>query len=108
MFGCTACTLALPDHINYRKPTLREYVKAEHAKLEQSSIELVEMKHMEETKEPQNNAATSPVGNDATPDLGVNTVISVTPENHTEVLVGNDKDEVNADEVVSDPKKNEV
>ena len=51
MLVCTAMTLILPDSINYRKTTLHEYALAEHAKLEQSSIELVEMKVMEETKE---------------------------------------------------------
>lgn len=95
MVGCTLVTCALPDHINYRKPTLREYAKAEHAKLEQSSIELVEMKAMEEESKnpvPTNNA--EPVGNESVSGLATDVVISVAPDtvtNHTEVLVDSEK-----------------
>lgn len=94
MVGCTLVTMALPDHINYRKPTLREYALAEHAKLEQSSIELVEMKAMEEESKnpsPSNNAEP---GNESVSGLATDVVISVAPDtvtNHTEVLVDSEK-----------------
>lgn len=84
MLCCTACTRILPESINYRKPTLREYALAEHARLEKSSIELVEMKTMEEElkEEPASNADGH--------DLNSTVVISVTEENHTETLVHSD------------------
>lgn len=93
MLGCTACTLALPESINYRKSTLREYAMAEHEKMEKASIELVELKTMEESKDVPENSNQAAVGNDAMPDVSSNVVISVQPkqeENHTETLVGND------------------
>ena len=47
MLANTFVTCALPDSINDRKPTLREFAHAEHERLEKSSIELVELKVME-------------------------------------------------------------
>ena len=51
MFVCTGLTAILPDSINYRKPTLREFASAEQAKLEQASVELVEVKSLSPVKD---------------------------------------------------------
>ena len=102
MLVCTAMTLILPDSINYRKTTLHEYALAEHAKLEQSSIELVEMKVMEETKEDDNTQTGA--GNEETPALNTEAVISVVPQekkDHTEVLV-NPEDHLEKDDKQQD------
>lgn len=43
----TSITFLLPDSINVRKPTLKEFANKEHERMEMSSIELVQMKTME-------------------------------------------------------------
>ena len=43
----TSITFLLPDSINFRKPTLKEFANKEHERMEMSSIELVQMKTME-------------------------------------------------------------
>lgn len=47
MFLVTSITCFLPDSINHRKPTLQEYIRIEHEKLEAQTIELVTLKTME-------------------------------------------------------------
>ena len=51
MMLVTLITCLLPDSINHRKPTLHEYIRAEHEKLEAQSIELVALKTMEKTND---------------------------------------------------------
>ena len=51
MMLVTSITCFLPDSINHRKPTLREYIRTEHEKLETQSIELVTLKTMEKTND---------------------------------------------------------
>lgn len=88
MFISTGLTYILPESINYRKPTLKEYALAEQSKLEQASIELVEMKTSEETKEsvstPVNSApdiAVTPEVKPVIPDVAVTPEVkSDTPE----------------------------
>ena len=46
----TALTALLPDGVNRRKPTLREYANEQHRLLEAQSIEMVQLKKEEETK----------------------------------------------------------
>ncbi|KAK8827551.1 hypothetical protein WA577_007098 [Blastocystis sp. JDR] len=43
----TSITFLLPDSINFRKPTLKEFANKEHERMEMSSIELAQMKTME-------------------------------------------------------------
>ena len=48
----TTLTYLLPDSVNRRKPTLREYAKQQHAMLEERSVEMVQIKNEEEEKKP--------------------------------------------------------
>ena len=48
MILCFSITWILPDSINYRKPTLREFARLEHERLEATSIEIVELKKRED------------------------------------------------------------
>ena len=48
----TSLTYLLPDSVNRRKPTLREYAKQQHAMLEERSVEMVQIKNEEEEKKP--------------------------------------------------------
>ena len=43
----TSLTALLPDEINSRKPTLREYANEQHKLLEAQSIEMVQLKNEE-------------------------------------------------------------
>lgn len=44
----TTLTALLPDSVNRRKPTLREYANEQHKLLEAQSIEMVQLKKEEE------------------------------------------------------------
>lgn len=67
MLGNTFITCALPDSINDRKPTLREFAHAEHERLEKSSIELVELKVMERQEEEEKVPVAAANDNSAVP-----------------------------------------
>lgn len=47
----TSLTFILPDSINRRKPTLREFAQAQHDQLEAESVELVTLKTLEHSNE---------------------------------------------------------
>lgn len=51
MIICTCLTCVLPESINHRKTTLREYVQLEHDRLEAQSIELVNLKAKEQSND---------------------------------------------------------
>ena len=51
MIVCTCLTFVLPESINHRKTTLREYVQSEHDRLEAQSIELVNLKAKEQSND---------------------------------------------------------
>lgn len=44
----TSLTALLPESVNHRKPTLREYANEQHRLLEAQSIEMVQLKKEEE------------------------------------------------------------
>ena len=51
MISVTSLTFLLPDSINSRKPTLREFAQTQHEQLEAESIELVTLKTLEHSNE---------------------------------------------------------
>ena len=63
MVICTLFTRFLPESINNRKPTLKEYVESERMKLEGQSIELAQIKSdtINADKEGEDNAYTSTI-----------------------------------------------
>lgn len=51
MIVVTSLTFLLPDSINARKPTLREFAQMQHEQLEAESVELVILKTLEHSNE---------------------------------------------------------
>lgn len=78
MLATTSITFLLPDSINFRKPTLKEFANKEHERLEKCSIELVEMKTMES----ENDHKSSALDNSKVPCPSDNTVVP--PEQNKE------------------------
>ncbi|KAK8823142.1 hypothetical protein WA538_002291 [Blastocystis sp. DL] len=79
----TSLTFVLPDSINSRKPTLREFAQAQHDLLEAESVELVTLKTLEQSNENEEKGDTHPrtVGGQIVPsapkELGVKVDTSV-------------------------------